>query len=170
MPILYIEPIHAETKEPVRATTHAANLDVHADITGREIICFSVNNTKFTLLNTHKIVLNPGDRAMVPTGYKMRSEMGYKIEVYPRSGNSFKFGIGLTNSVGQVDVDFKDEVMVLLVNTSNVPVTIHHGDRIAQIGVVEALDVCIHVGVLPPIESTRSGGFGSSGKGALDGT
>ena len=171
MPNLYIERIPRDPEIdqdpailPVKATTHAANYDVFADIKHRKITCFSSSNTKFGFLNHNKIVLNPGDRAIIPTGFKMCSDIGWKVELYPRSGNAIKFGVALANAVAQIDADYRDEMMILISNTSNTQVSIKHNDRIAQLAIEQVHNVFMIEGTLPEIESNRDGGMGSSGR------
>lgn len=176
MPNLYVErlPIDPDLKKdplplPVRATTHSANYDVFADIKHRLITCYNAMNVRFELLNENKIILSPGDRAIVPTGFKMCSDIGWKIELYSRSGNSVKFGVTLSNNVGQIDCDFRHELKVLLSNNSDSMVTIHHNDRIAQLALEQVHNVHMIEGTLPEIDSNRKGGLGSSGSGNLVG-
>lgn len=109
------------------------------------------------------IVLRSGKRALIPTGLFVAIPEGYEIQVRPRSGLAFKNGITVLNSVGTIDSDYRGEVGVLLINTSEEDFIVHNGDRIAQFVVapvtqgkftlVEELD-----------ETERgSGGFGSTG-------
>ena len=79
------------------------------------------------------ISLNPMQRAMVPTGLFMEIPEGYEGQVRPRSGLAAKHGITVLNTPGTIDADYRGEVKVILINLSDVPFAINHGDRIAQI-------------------------------------
>jgi dUTP pyrophosphatase len=78
------------------------------------------------------IVLTPLQRTLVPTGIFIALPAGSEAQIRPRSGMAFKFGITVLNSPGTIDADYRGEIKVLLVNLSDQPVTIHDGDRIAQ--------------------------------------
>ena len=110
------------------------------------------------------IVLAPMERRLVPTGLYIALPPGYEAQVRPRSGLALKHGIGLLNSPGTIDADYRGEVGVILVNLSAEPFTINDGDRIAQM-VVAAHE---HV-AWRPVESLDetergAGGFGHTGK------
>lgn len=78
------------------------------------------------------VVLEPLQRALVPTGLFMAIPEGYEAQVRPRSGLAIKKGITVLNSPGTIDADYRGEVCVILVNLSNEPFTITDGERIAQ--------------------------------------
>lgn len=78
------------------------------------------------------IVLNPLERALVPTGLFIALPAGYEAQVRPRSGLAIKKGITVLNSPGTIDADYRGEVCIILVNLSNEPFTITDGERIAQ--------------------------------------
>ncbi|MEI8075885.1 MAG: dUTP diphosphatase, partial [Bacteroidota bacterium] len=79
------------------------------------------------------IVLNPMERALVPTGLFVELTDGYEIQVRPRSGLAIKQGITCLNSPGTVDADYRGELKVILINLSTEKQTINSGDRIAQL-------------------------------------
>lgn len=162
---LYLQRFSTTAIEPVQATEFSACHDIHADLVDREVTVFAADNSKRivdTLLDS--LVLKPGDRALVPTGWKMQPEAGFAVKFYPRSGLSIKQGINLANCVGVIDRDFPDETMLALHNTSGADVMITHGDRVGQLEVyqVEPIEKEV-VETLPSIESSREGGFGSTG-------
>ena len=110
------------------------------------------------------VTLQPLERRLVPTGLYIALPPGYEAQVRPRSGLAIKKGIGVLNSPGTIDADYRGEICVILVNLSNEAFVINDGDRIAQMVVarhetvewtpVEALD-----------ETERgAGGFGHTGK------
>ncbi len=129
-----------------------------------------------------EVSIYPGDRLLIPTGLIMKIDHRQTIETYadisraelplqnhsirlhPRSGLSLKKGLILANCEGIVDVDYQEEVFVLLTNISKMHQTIRKGDRIAQAEVV--CNEPFHIAVCntrPTKHSERSGGFGSTG-------
>lgn len=109
------------------------------------------------------IVLEPGARAMVPTGLSFEIPYGYEIQVRPRSGLAAKNGVTVLNSPGTIDSDYRGEVKVILINLGSEPFAIAHGDRIAQLIVAPVEQAQFHV--VESLSSTQrgQGGFGSTG-------
>lgn len=110
------------------------------------------------------MTLEPGQRALVPTGLKIAVPLGYEAQVRARSGLSLKHGVICPNAPGTIDSDYRGECGVILANISDQPFVIRRGERIAQLVIakheradwveVEALD-----------ETARgAGGFGSTGR------
>ncbi|MBR5475528.1 MAG: dUTP diphosphatase [Bacteroidaceae bacterium] len=109
------------------------------------------------------IVLQPLQRALVPTGLFMALPEGYEAQVRPRSGLAIKKGITVLNSPGTVDADYRGEVCVILVNLSNEPFTITDGERIAQM-VIARHEQVEWVAVEQLNDTERgAGGFGHTG-------
>ncbi|HEV2551421.1 MAG TPA: dUTP diphosphatase [Stellaceae bacterium] len=108
--------------------------------------------------------LQPGARALVPTGVALALPEGYEGQVRPRSGLALKHGITVLNSPGTIDCDYRGEVQVILANLGTEPVTIRRGDRIAQLVIAPVTRAEIRrVAELP--ETMRGvGGFGSTGR------
>jgi len=159
---LVIEKLNDTAKAPTRATTHAACFDVYANTTDRDIKARCTSNKEYKL--TAPIEVYPGHKVMIPTGFKMQVPVGYCLLMYPRSGLAWKNGINLINAVGVIDADYTQEVQVLLHNTSGEIFRVTDGDRIAQLSIsqVFATDVIL-VDSLPSVDSSRLGGFGSTG-------
>ncbi|HLK93850.1 MAG TPA: dUTP diphosphatase [Polyangia bacterium] len=109
------------------------------------------------------IELAPGGRAAVPTGLAFEIPPGFEGQVRPRSGLARKFGIGLPNSPGTIDSDYRGEVMVLMVNLGAEPYVVQPGDRVAQLViapvVVAELEEATELGGTVRGE----GGFGHTG-------
>jgi len=106
-----------------------------------------------------------GGRALVPTGLALAVPPGYAGFVQPRSGLALRHGVTVLNAPGLIDAGYRDEIMVLLVNTDPAqPYQVHRGDRIAQL-VIKAVAQASFVAVteLPPSERGL-GGFGHSGR------
>lgn len=115
------------------------------------------------------IVLEPGGRALIPTGFAIELPKGYEAQIRPRSGLALNFGVAVLNSPGTIDADYRGEIGVILVNLGGEPFEIRRGARIAQL-VVAAVEriVLEESGALQ--ESARgAGGFGSTGPGAREG-
>lgn len=111
------------------------------------------------------LILNPGARALVPTGLRLAIPPGYEVQIRPRSGLALKHGITLPNAPGTIDSDYRGPVGVILLNTGAEPFAVVHGDRIAQMVVAPVVQARFAlVGALD--ETARgTGGFGSTGRG-----
>lgn len=80
----------------------------------------------------NRIVINPGGRALIPTGLHVAIPNGYELQVRARSGLALKHGISVTNGIGTIDSSYRGDVGVILTNTGSEPFEIEQGDRIAQ--------------------------------------
>lgn len=88
--------------------------------------------------NSHNVIIEPGQRVVIPAGFKILPDIGFALQVRARSGNSLKLGLALANGVGTIDYGYLGEVGIIVVNLSNEPIVIERGMKIAQ-GVVEHL-------------------------------
>jgi dUTP pyrophosphatase len=139
-------PHGAGLKMPSYQSKHAAGLDVVAAVPEEA-----------------PLTLEPGARALVPTGLVLELPDGHEAQVRPRSGLALKHGVTLLNSPGTIDADYRGEVMVLLVNHGTEPFTVRRGERIAQLIVVPVSRVeAVAVEELGATER-GPGGFGSTG-------
>ena len=110
------------------------------------------------------IVLQPGERRLIPTGIHIGLPQGYEAQVRPRSGLALKHGITCLNSPGTIDADYTGDVGVILINHGHEPFTINDGDRIAQMVIAKFKKaVWVEVDVLQDTER-GDGGFGHTGK------
>ena len=136
---------HAENLAlPSYATEHAAGMD----------LCAAVAND---------VVIEPGKRALIPTGLSIALPEGYEAQVRPRSGLALKNGITVLNSPGTIDADYRGEVGVILANCGTEPYTVTRGSRIAQM-VVARYERVTWQEVASLSETARgAGGFGSTG-------
>jgi len=108
--------------------------------------------------------LEPGARALVPTGLKIALEPGYEAQVRPRSGLALKHGLTCLNSPGTIDSDYRGEVGVILINHGQAPFVIRRGERIAQM-VIARHEQAETIEVAELDETARgAGGFGSTGR------
>jgi dUTP pyrophosphatase len=109
------------------------------------------------------LIIEPGQRCAVATGWAMQIPEGYEAQVRPRSGLAIKHGITMINAPGTIDADYRGEVKVLVVNHGDVPFTVEPGLRIAQLVVAPVVQVeVLEVDVLDDSER-GDGGFGSTG-------
>jgi dUTP pyrophosphatase len=126
---------------PERATAHAAGFDLRARVDG-------------------ELALEPGRRALVPTGIAVELPGGYEAQVRPRSGLAWKQGLTLLNAPGTIDADYRGEICAVLVNLGQETVRIRRGDRIAQLVIARLPDV-----VLAEVETLEGSGRGAGGFG-----
>ena len=126
---------------------------------------YSFNNKPFDRsVSDGKLVINPGDRVLVPTGLILNIPEGYSVRLHPRSGLALKQGLVLANAEAVIDSDYVEELFVILYNQSNVQAEIFNGDRIAQAELVADLEYTFNVTVNRPEQKTsRNGGLGSTG-------
>jgi dUTP pyrophosphatase len=113
-----------------------------------------------------ELVLQPGERALVPTGFAIELPRGYEAQVRPRSGLALNFGVTVLNSPGTIDADFRGEIGVVLVNHGNSPFSITRGARIAQLVVAAIARVSLVERAQLNDSARGSEGFGSTGMGA----
>lgn len=129
---------------PEYQTAHAAGLDVRANL-------------------AEPVTLKPLQRFLVPTGLYLEIPVGYEMQVRPRSGLAYKHGIGIVNSPGTIDADYRGELKVLLVNLSDTEFVVQDGERIAQL-VVARHEVIAWQPTEALSETARgAGGYGSTG-------
>ena len=138
------EPDCRDLPLPAYATPGSAGMDLHAAV-------------------TEEVVLAPGERRLISTGIRIALPDGYEGQVRPRSGLAAHHGIGMVNSPGTVDADYRGVVQVLLVNLGSEPFTIRRGDRIAQMIVAPVVHVTwVETDTLPSTPR-HDRGFGHTG-------
>ncbi len=145
---IYREANAADLPLPEYATAGAAGMDLRAAVP-----------------EDCPVTLAPGERAAISTGLRMAIPAGFEAQIRPRSGLALRRGIGMVNSPGTIDSDYRGPVMVLLINFGAEDFTITRGDRIAQMviaPVARAIWVEVEAELLD--ETARGlGGFGSTG-------
>lgn len=131
---------------PSYATAGSAGADMRANLADRG-----------------EVTLAPGTRFLIPTGLRMAIPAGYEVQLRPRSGLAFKHGLTLLNTPGTIDSDYRGEVQILMINLGTDPVTLSHGERIAQAVVASAPQATF---ALADLDDTGrgQGGFGSTGR------
>ncbi len=116
------------------------------------------------LRSTEPVSLGPLERKLVGTGLRLAIPVGFEGQVRPRSGLAVKYGLGMVNSPGTIDPDYRGEIRVLLVNLSSETVELQKGERIGQLVVCPvARAELVPVDELDVTERGE-GGFGSTGR------
>lgn len=115
------------------------------------------------VVSAEALVLGPGERRAVATGFAIAIPDGYEVQVRPRSGLALKHGITCLNTPGTIDSDYRGEVKVILANLGDAPFPIARGDRIAQL--VPAAVLRATMVEVDALDATArgAGGFGSTG-------
>lgn len=109
------------------------------------------------------LTLQPGDIKLIPTGLSISLPRGYEAQIRARSGLALRYGLGLVNSPGTIDSDYRGEVGLIVINWGKGPFTIKRGDRIAQMVISKVYRATVQE--MDEIDSTQrgEGGFGHSG-------
>lgn len=142
---VYLEVCHPEAKVPCYARPQDAGMDIYA---------------------VEDMAIKPGQTAIVRTGLKMAIPPGYEIQIRPRSGMSLKTPLRLANSPGTIDAGYRDEVGIIMHNTSQEEeYLIKKGDRVAQMVLQKVPGIqWVPIENVQDIGQNRGGGFGSSGR------
>jgi len=111
------------------------------------------------------VVLAPGDRVLVPTGFAFAIPEGFEGQVRPRSGLALDHGIVLPNAPGTIDSDYRGEVRVILMNLGQEPFVVRRGERIAQMVVSPLAQVVLEEVEELDVTARGRGGFGHTGRG-----
>lgn len=109
------------------------------------------------------IVLEPLERGIVKTGLFIELPVGVEAQVRPRSGLAIKKGVTVLNAPGTIDADYRGEIGVILINLSNEPFTINHGDRIAQLVIAKHESITWKPAEKLSDSDRGTAGFGSTG-------
>jgi dUTP pyrophosphatase len=130
---------------PAYATENASGLDV-------------------TSSSVEDIIIAPSTTSLVPTNLVLEVPIGYEAQIRPRSGLALKHNVGIINSPGTIDSDYRGELKVLLSNFGKEPFTVKFGERIAQMVISKVEHVQIEVTEELSETKRDSGGFGHTGK------
>jgi dUTP diphosphatase len=109
------------------------------------------------------VVIEAGERGLVPTGLKVALPEGFEAQIRPRSGLALKRGITLANSPGTIDADYRGELGIILLNTGREPFVIERGDRIAQMIIAPVIQATWVETERLDDTARGEGGFGSTG-------
>jgi len=129
---------------PAYETAHAAGMDLRAAVEA-------------------PLTLEPGARALVPTGLHLALPPGTEAQVRPRSGLALRHGLSMVNTPGTIDADYRGEVCVLLINHGAAPYTVQRGERIGQLVVAPVLRATLDVVDTLDTTPRGAGGFGHTG-------
>ncbi len=187
LPTLGYYRTHSNAIPPKMSTAGAACYDLSAqlvveDNSGRvtdyrEVTIFTPENETYTETATcrvhptengrftpFRVTIPPRHRAIIPTGIIFDIPDGYSVRLHPRSGLSIKKGFIVANCEGVIDEDYFHEIKSLMVNTSEIPIVVEHGDRIVQAEIVKTVQHYIVETHVEPCQKTdRVGGLGSTG-------
>jgi len=141
--ILKIKKLHKDALIPAYQTQEAAGFDLHS---------------------IEDVIIKTGERRLISTGLAFEMEKGYEVQIRPRSGLAYKYGITVLNSPGTIDSDYRGEIKVLLINLGEEEFEIKKGDRIAQAVVAPVIQA--EIVEVDELSNTIRGvkGFGSTGK------
>ena len=130
---------------PRYMTPHSAGMD----------LCAAIEQDLF---------LNKGELALIPTGFAIALPQGFEAQIRPRSGLAITHGIGLINSPGTIDTDYRGEIKVALINLGPGHYTLHRGDRIALMVIKKVYFA--RLDIVTELDQTQrnTGGFGHTGK------
>jgi dUTP pyrophosphatase len=149
LPTIQVRRLHpdrdADLPLPTYMTPHAAGMDLRA------------------ALDT-EVILAPGAIALVPTGLAIALPTGFEAQIRPRSGLAVKHGIGLINSPGTIDADYRGEIKIAVINLGPQAYTLHRGDRIAQMVVQRVFQARFQIVETLEETSRNDGGFGHTGR------
>jgi len=129
---------------PAYMTPHAAGMDLVAAV-------------------TEPMVIEPGGRALIPTGLKLAIPPGYEGQVRPRSGLALRHGITMLNTPGTIDADYRGELQLIVANLGEAEFCINRGDRIAQLIIAPVARARLEVVAELPETDRGEGGFGHTG-------
>ncbi len=135
---------------PTYETTGAAGADLRAN---------------FAVTDRPGIALHPGERRLIPTGLRVEIPPGFEMQIRPRSGLALKQGLTLVNTPGTIDSDYRGPLGILVINHGTEPVTITHGQRIAQAVTAPVVQARFQIAETLTDTARGSGGFGSTGQG-----
>ncbi len=156
--------VNPNAEPPAYGTQHSACFDFKSCLIGERVRRFDRNNKEFIAPVSDKIVINPGERVLVPTGLILDIPEGYSVRLHARSGLSLKQGLVLANAEGVIDSDYVDPTYIMMSNISTIMATIKHGDRIAQGELVPVYPADFkEIKEAPGRKTDRQGGLGSTG-------
>ena len=135
---------------PSYATSGAAGADLRANLRAPD--------------RAAGLTLPPMGRALVPTGLRVEIPEGFEMQIRPRSGLALQHGIGLVNSPGTIDADYRGPLGVLVINLGAEPFTIRHGERIAQAVIAPVVQARFALAGDLAQTARGAGGFGSTGR------
>ena len=164
---ILFERLHEGVELPARATANSAGHDLKAYLRGSTGVKLSKGGELYErapgeTASGLALELLPGERAIVPLGFRASLPAGYEAQIRPRSGTSFKTSLVIANSPGTIDPDYNGEWGVLVRNDGSSPIFIVHGERLAQMVIARYEVLKFEEGTVRRT-TDRDGGFGSTG-------
>ena len=162
--IVVFQPLSPEVLPPEQATRGSAGHDVRAFLKDREVTVVggAVSSRTVVAGPDHTLTIQPGERALVPLGFRARLPAGCEAQIRLRSSIALERGLIMPNAPATIDPDYPDEWFVLVANISNVAATLQHGERFAQIVFSQFSVPSWQIGVVST-STDRQGGAGSTG-------
>lgn len=164
-PRVIFDPLHEDVEPPTRGSAESAGYDLRAYLRGKTLKGFSAANAPLQVTidprnPTH--VIWPGERWIIPTGFRARVPDDHFGAIVSRSGQSLKVGLSVLNAPGVIDSDYPGEWGLLIENISSVQLVVDHGERVAQVVI---LPYVVADWIRGTVEATtdRTGGTGSTG-------
>ncbi len=148
--VIWIEGADESVGLPTYETKGAAGADLRAN---------------FLISDRPGLVIQPGERALVPTGLCVEIPEGYEMQIRPRSGLALKQGLTLVNTPGTIDSDYRGALGIIVINHGQEPVTVTHGQRIAQAVIAPVVQASFEIAESLSDTDRGTGGFGSTGTG-----
>ncbi len=166
MTSIIFEALHPGVEPPLRATAHSAGYDLRAWFAAEHLPVWLGDQVAPRALagpdGARTLTLEPGERAIVPLGFRATLPAGIEGQIRARSGVALKRGLIVPNAPGTIDPDYTGEWGVLVLNASTAPVTVVHGERIAQLVLARFESLGFTAGTVVAT-TERAGGFGSTG-------
>lgn len=160
-----VQVIKTTTNElPSYGSVEAAGCDLRADLWSiKEKFLFDTEIVRNEDNTVKGLLIQPGGRALIPTGIQMALPVGYEAQIRPRSGLALKQGISIVNSPGTIDSDYRGDIGIILINHGFEPFMVEQGDRIAQMVITKHTQVeFVEVEELSDTDR-GDGGFGHTG-------
>jgi dUTP pyrophosphatase len=148
-PVIKIKRLHPDTDSDIPLPRYMTDQSAGMDL------CAAIKDD---------LVLNKGELTLIPTGFAIALPLGFEAQIRPRSGLAIKHGIGLINSPGTIDADYRGEIKIAVINLGPAPYTFRRADRIAQMVVKKVY--LARLDVVEALDETQrnTGGFGHTGK------
>ena len=148
-PVIKIKRLHPDTDSDIPLPRYMTDQSAGMDL------CAAIKDD---------LVLNKGELTLIPTGFAIAIPQGFEAQIRPRSGLAIKHGIGLINSPGTIDADYRGEIKIAVINLGPAPYTFRRGDRIAQMVIKKVY--LARLDVVEELDETKrnTGGFGHTGK------
>ncbi len=164
---IIFEPLHEGVQPPRRATSASAGHDLALCLRSGRVRVFVGGEASEREVGRDAVgaylELAPGEKALLPLGFRARLPVGYEAQVRPRSGTSLRTDLVIVNSPGTIDADFPDEWCVPVKNGGVAPLRVRDGERVAQMVLARYETLAFTAGAVAR-STERVGGFGSTGR------